>query len=219
VTELLLIRHGQASHNLENRWEGWGATPLTSMGRRQAQAIARRLASSPDAIMHLYTSPLLRARQTAMPIGVQLGLKPINHQGLREIDFGRVSGLTTDSFRESMPGVFTRWQNRSDLTFQFPGGEQRLAFYRRVGQALDGIAARHPGARVALVAHGGTIRAGLAHLLPDIMADWWSYRLDNASLTHVTVGPDGNSLNTLNDNQHLDGRWNHAEEESKGEQS
>jgi probable phosphoglycerate mutase len=218
VTELLLIRHGQASHNLQNRWVGWGATPLTSMGRRQAEAIASRLASSPDAIEHLYSSPLLRAWQTALPIGEHLGLEPVSHKGLREIDFGRVSGLTLESFRETMPAVFAQWQDRKDLTFRFPGGEQRLAFYQRVGQALDGIAARHPWARVAVIAHGGTIRAGLAHLLPDTMADWWAYSLGNASLTHVTMGADANSLNALNDKQHLDGKWNDEQEQGrKGE--
>jgi broad specificity phosphatase PhoE len=154
-----------------------------------------------------------------VPIGEQLGLEPIRHEGLREIDFGRVSGLTIDSFRESMPGIFARWQNRKDLTFQFPGGEQRLAFYERVGQALDGIAARQPGARVAVVAHGGTIRAGLANLLPDTMADWWAYSLDNASLTRVTVRADGNLLRVLNDRQHLDGTQSNGQKENQDRQS
>jgi probable phosphoglycerate mutase len=139
-----------------------------------------------------------------------LGLKPILHEGLQEIDFGLVSGMTSLSFQASMPAVYARWQNRSDLSFQFPGGEQRLAFYGRVGQALDEIAARHPDDRVAVVAHGGTIRAGLAHLLPESMADWWTYALNNASLTRVCVTAGGNSLIALNDDDHLNGRWNHG---------
>lgn len=88
MTDLLLIRHGQATHNLEQRWEGWGATALTEEGQRQAEALAERLASSATNIAHLYTSPLLRARQTAQPIARRLGLIPVVHEGLREIDFG-----------------------------------------------------------------------------------------------------------------------------------
>lgn len=205
MTNLILIRHGQATHNLTGRWEGWGATSLTEEGQGQASALARRLASWSPAVTHLYTSPLLRARQTAEQIARVLNLMPVAHDGLREIDFGQVSGLSMESFHETMPEVYCRWQNRSDLTFQFPGGEQRLAFLHRVGSALDEFLAQHPGKQVAIVAHGGTLRAGLAHLLPETMGDWWAYALHTASLTHVRTQQAGNVLVTLNDCQHLQG--------------
>ncbi len=199
MTDLLLIRHGQATHNLEGRWEGWGATPLTETGQRQAEALARQLAEWSPPITWLYSSPLLRARQTAVPIARQLALEPILEDGLRECNFGQVSGLTREAFRAAMPEAYARWQDRSDLTFQFPGGEQRQAFFWRVGRTLDEITARHRGEQVVIVAHGGTIRAGLAHLLPDTMSDWWAYALENGSLTHVQAGEGGNVLVTLSD--------------------
>jgi broad specificity phosphatase PhoE len=203
VTELLLIRHGQAPHNVQGRWEGWGATPLTEEGQRQAEAVSRRLGSWTLPISRLYASPLNRAWQTAQPIARRLGLDAIAHDGLREIDFGEVSGLTLDAFRESMPGVYARWQDRTDLTFRFPRGEQRRGFFQRVARALDEIVGQHSGETVAVVSHGGALRAGLAHLLPDTMNDWWSYALDNGSLTYVRTGHLGNHLVTLNDCQHL----------------
>jgi probable phosphoglycerate mutase len=206
VTDLLLIRHGQATHNLEGRWEGWGPTPLTPQGRRQADALAHRLDSWVPSIRVLYTSPLCRARQTAEPTARLLGLTPVLCDDLREVNFGQVSGHTLDSFRDSMPEVCGRWQDRSDLTFQFPGGEERLAFFQRVGGALDEISAAHPGAQVVVVAHGGTLRAGLAHLFPDTMSDWWAYALDNGSLTHVRMDRTGRALLLLNDCSHLDGK-------------
>lgn len=110
-----------------------------------------------------------------------------------------------EAFRELMPQVHARWKNRSDLTFQFPGGELRQAFFRRVGETLDEIVARHQQERIAIVAHGGTIRAGLAHLFPDTMRDWWAYALSNGSLTQVLVGADSHVLAVLNDVHHLDG--------------
>jgi probable phosphoglycerate mutase len=206
VIDLLLIRHAEAQHNVEGRWEGWSATPLTPAGQRQAAALAQRLVSWSPPITWLYTSPLLRARQTAEPIARQLELAPMANDGLCEIHFGRVAGLTRTAFRASMPELYARWQDRGDLTFRFPDGEQRLAFFQRVGQTLDAIVARHPGEQVAVVAHGGTLRAGLAHLFPDTMSDWWAYALDNASLTHVRLAETGSVLTALNDCQHLDGR-------------
>jgi broad specificity phosphatase PhoE len=204
MTDLLLIRHGQAPHNVHGRWEGWGSTPLTKEGKRQAEALSRRLGSWMPPITRLYASPLNRAWQTAQPIAHRLGLGAIAHKGLREIDFGQVSGLTEDGFRASMPQAFAQWQDRADLTFRFPGGEQRRAFFQRVARALDEIVGRHPGETVAVVSHGGALRAGLAHLLPDTMADWWGYALENGSLTHVRIGNSCSHLVALNDLQHLE---------------
>jgi broad specificity phosphatase PhoE len=127
----------------------------------------------------------------------------VAHDGLKEINFGQVSGLTAESFETTMPEVYARWLDRGDLSFQFPGGEQRLAFYRRVGDALEEIVARHPRDTVAVVAHGGTIRAGLACLLPDTMSDWWGYALENASLTHVRAVDGATELIILNCREHL----------------
>jgi len=206
VTDLILVRHGQATHNLEGRWEGWGSTPLTDTGQRQAEAVAQRLAEWCPPILNLYTSPILRARQTAAAIAHHLGLEAIKHDGLREINFGQVSGMNLDEFRDTMPDLYDRWQDRSDTTFRYPQGEQRLAFFQRVGEALDDILAQHAGDQVAVVAHGGTIRAGLAHLFPDTMSDWWTYPLRTASISHVRVNSGGNVLLSLSDSQHLDGQ-------------
>lgn len=203
MTELLLIRHGQATHNVAGRWEGWSEVPLTPDGQRQAEALARRLAKWLPPVDQIYTSPLPRAWQTAQAIARALKLSPVPSEGLREINFGQVGGHTMDTFRESMPEVYARWQNRADMAFQFPGGEQRQAFFRRVARALDEIVEQHSGEQVALVAHGGTLRAGLAHLFPETMRDWWSYTLDNASLTHVRVEHGTKALLALNDCQHL----------------
>ena len=126
MTGLILVRHGEATHNLERRWEGWGPTPLTGTGQRQAEAVAQRLADWSPPVSCLYTSPILRARQTAAAIARHLNTRAIDHEGLCEIDFGRMSGMTMDDFREAMPDLYGRWQDRSDATFQYPGGEQRL---------------------------------------------------------------------------------------------
>ena len=45
---LLLIRHGQSEWNAVKRWQGIADSPLTDLGRRQAQAIGRSLASDDD---------------------------------------------------------------------------------------------------------------------------------------------------------------------------
>jgi broad specificity phosphatase PhoE len=54
-----------------------------------------------------------------------------------------------------------------------------------------------------IVAHGGTIRACLAHLLPDQLGEWWTYRLANGGLKRVQITEAGAELITLDDTTHL----------------
>ena len=92
MTDLLLVRHGEATHNLEGRLEGCGATTLTQAGQRQVRALARRLASWSPPIVRLYTSPLLRAWQTADVIALELGLVPSACDDLKKINYQHLEG-------------------------------------------------------------------------------------------------------------------------------
>ena len=203
MTELLLVRHGQTDSNLHGRWQGWDGTPLNQQGEREAVLIAWRLAQTEKAIAALYASPLRRAWQTAERIGEALNLSPASHGGLKEINFGQISGITLDEFREHFPNLHKRWADKTDLTFAFPGGEQRAQFFQRVGEAMEGIVERHPDQKVVVVAHGGTLRACLVHYLPVEFSQWWTYELGNCSLTRLEVREGRVKLLVLDDRAHL----------------
>ena len=206
MPELIFIRHGQTQANADGRWQGWSDYPLTPLGQTQAQAVAQHLASTPDNFISLYTSPLLRARQTAQAISNALGLKPVIVESLKEIDFGELNNTSLEEMEAQYPDLFTRWQDKSDMEFQWPGGEQRGKFFARAAEACDLILSRHSNSSkqhsVIIVAHGGTLRACLAHLLPDQFGRWWTYSLDNASLTRVQVEGAEARLIMLNDTKH-----------------
>ena len=216
MTQLILMRHGQSVLNEQGKWGGWSSAELTPLGRVQAKAVARHLAESGEAIAALYSSPLRRAWDTAEIIGRALNLRPIPHEGLREINFGQVDGLSLEEFRAAFPEHFARWLDRSDLSFVWPGGERRADFFRRVGRAAEEIVARHPNETVVVVAHGGTIRGILGHFLPAEFGDWWSYELGNCALTRVEVDSSRARLVVLNDTAHLDGGGTHGEATDAG---
>ena len=203
MTELFLVRHGQTDSNLQGRWQGWDGIPLNQQGEREATLIARRLAQTEEGIAALYASPLRRAWQTAERIGEVLNLSPVPHDGLKEINFGQISGITLDEFWERFPDLYKRWRDKMDLTFTFPGGEQRTHFFQRVGEAMEEIVERHPDQKVVVVAHGGTLRAGLVHYLPVEFSEWWTYELGNCSLTRLEVRDGRAKLLVLNDRAHL----------------
>jgi broad specificity phosphatase PhoE len=203
MTELLLVRHGQTDSNLHGRWQGWDGISLNQQGEWEATLIARRLAQTEEAITALYASPLRRAWQTAERIGEALNLSPVPHDSLKEINFGQISGITLDEFREHFPDLHKRWTDKMDLSFAFPGGEQRAQFFQRVGEAMEGIVEHHPDQRVVVVAHGGTLRAGLVHYLPAEFSQWWTYELGNCSLTRLELREGQAKLLVLDDRAHL----------------
>jgi broad specificity phosphatase PhoE len=203
MIEILLVRHGQTNANSAGYWQGWTDLPLNSTGQAQAESIARRLSAEQDQIEALYTSPLRRAQQTAHAIGNRLALTPRPLDQLKEIHFGDLEGITLREMEARFPDLYAQWQDKTDMAFQWPGGERRADFFARAAESCDLIRARHRGDRVVIVAHGGTIRACLAHLLPDLLGRWWDYALDNAGLSHVCATSNDARLLALNDTSHL----------------
>jgi broad specificity phosphatase PhoE len=203
VLELLLIRHGQTLANVEGHWTGWSETPLTELGLTQIEAVAQRIAAEFPQVDALYTSPLPRALKTARAIAAAVGLEPVPLDELREIDFGDLNGISLEGMEEQYPELFERWKVKTDIDFVWPGGERRADFYRRVGSALEQVLAGHSEGLVVLVAHGGTLRSLLAHLLPASMSEWWTYTLDNCGITRVALQDGRASLVILNDASHL----------------
>ena len=205
MTQLFLVRHGQTSGNVQRVWQGWIGGELTPLGVQQAEATARRLAACGEDIDALYSSPLHRAWQTAQIVGQALGLSPVAHEGLKEIWFGEIEGVTLEEFAARYPELYRRWSNRNDMSFTWPGGESRAEFHQRAGRAIEEIVARHDGGSIVIASHGGTLRAILAHLFPVQLGRWFHYNLDNCSLTRVRLAPDDPQLLALNDTSHLDG--------------
>jgi probable phosphoglycerate mutase len=160
VARLLLIRHAPTPITgklLTGRLAGY---PLDEKGLAIAAELAERLAGL--RLAAVYASPLERTWQTAQAVASVHGLKPIRHAGLLEVDYGRWSGRSLASLRR-LSGWKTVIVAPSRMTF--PEGESMLAAQMRVVTACEEVAARHPKATVALVAHADPIKAALSHYL------------------------------------------------------
>jgi broad specificity phosphatase PhoE len=203
MTEILFVRHGQTHANAAGYWQGWSDPSLDVIGQAQAEAVARRLAAEQGQIKALYTSPLRRALETAQAIEKRLALTPQALEQLKEIHFGELEGISLTEMERRFPELYARWQDKEDMTFQWPGGERRGDFFARATEACELIRARHRGEKIVIVAHGGTIRACLAHLLPDRLGQWWEYAVDNTGISRVHTTDSDARLLALNDTDHL----------------
>jgi 2,3-bisphosphoglycerate-dependent phosphoglycerate mutase len=94
---LVLMRHGSTLWGQENRFAGWGDTPLNEDGLTEAKNAARTLAKANFSFSSCYTSELLRARQTLSAL-VNSGLAlPANTHfdwRLNERHYGALQGET-----------------------------------------------------------------------------------------------------------------------------
>ncbi len=139
MTTLLLVRHGETDWNAGRRWQGHTDVPLNDRGRAQAAALAEELAADPP--QAIYTSDLSRARDTAEIVAARLGVPVIVEPRLREIDVGSREGLTAEEVGDRA------WD-----------GEPHSDHGARVLAAVREAAEAHPGGRILLVAHGGSLR-------------------------------------------------------------
>jgi broad specificity phosphatase PhoE len=165
-TRVYLARHGQTAYNHEGRFQGQLPVALDDTGRVQAAELAERAAGHGFAA--LWSSPLLRAQETAAIVSERIGLVPREDARLMETDagdwtdrsFAEVQGEAPDQFAAFLAG---------NPSFAFPGGESFAQQEVRVGAALDEV---EQGELPALVVcHGMVIRAALSvragHWLPN----------------------------------------------------
>lgn len=186
MTTVWLARHGESDWNAAKRFQGHSDRPLTPRGRRQAEALAAELASS-SSLSAIYTSPLRRALETAAVVGEQVGLEPVPHEDLREVDVGSWTGLSRAEVEARFPDSFQRWLDGGE---GWNDGETYAEMSARVLPALVSIAGPHPGAELLVVSHGGPIRAIQAAAASMDVHDYRKLRRvePNAGLTRVAVG-------------------------------
>lgn len=184
MTTVYLARHAESDWNAENRFQGHTDRPLTSRGREQAAALARKLSEMP--LEAVYTSPLRRALETAEAVAAPKGLRPVPLSDLREIDVGAWSGLSRAEAAERFPQAFRRWLDGGE---GWEDGETYEQMSARVLDAVHEIAARHPDGHVLVVSHGGPIRAVVAVAAGmDVHAYRLLHRVEaNAGLSRVAV--------------------------------
>jgi len=173
--EVLLVRHGETDENAAARFQGRIDTRLNERGREQSHALALELRD--EGIVALYSSPLLRAQETARIVGAALGLEAELDERLVEADAGEWSGRMIADILAHEAEAYARWR-AADPAFRFPGGESVAEQSRRIAAALADVAAGPLPALV--VTHGGTIRAveGIDRGASGKVANCQVFRLD-----------------------------------------
>lgn len=179
-----MLRHGRTAWNLERRIQGRTDIPLAPEGRRELTG-ARVPVDIAGA--RWFTSPLLRARETAALLGAPAA---IADERLTEMDFGAWEGQTHAQIASRDPAGLARQEARG-LDMRPPGGETPREVQARLIAFLD---ARDGPDPVVAVSHKGVIRAALALASdwtmtadPPWRIDWRAALLFDWSQGHLTI--------------------------------
>jgi 2,3-bisphosphoglycerate-dependent phosphoglycerate mutase len=168
VTKLYLVRHGQSAGNAEGRFGGHSPTPLSELGKKQADAVAKALAK--EGVSAIYSSDLHRAVQTAEPLSRLTGVPVIATPAFRERNVGVLEGLTFDESRETFPDDYYALVNRK-VHHVITNGESYRHLLQRSTAELWEILRNHIGERVAIFSHTGAICFLTLHLMGAIRRD------------------------------------------------
>lgn len=179
---IFLVRHGQTALNAQGRFRGRQDPPLDDRGLVETADATRQLLGM--GIRAVYTSPLLRAVQTAQLIARACGSRLTKHPGLTDLDHGRWEGLTPAEAAERDPEAFRRFR-QNPRNAAAPGGERLVEVERRLFSALTSIADHHVGEAVAAVSHEIPIRLVIAGLAGIEGPALWDVPLPTGAVTRL----------------------------------
>lgn len=203
MTRIILTRHGHVDWIAPERFRGRAELPLSALGRRQAEAVARRIAESWQPVA-IYTSPLSRCIDTGAAIAQATGAPAQVLEGLADTDYGQWQGLTHDEVRARWPEEHRTWLEGPDLA-AIPDGESLADVMARGTRVLREVLRRHGGQTLVLVGHDSINRVLLLQALGLPLARYWRLKQEPCCLNEIAVEDDVFTLYRINETYHLAG--------------
>lgn len=201
MTTFLLVRHGYTEWIEKEILHGISDLPLSEFGFKQAELTAQYLKGI--RIDCIYSSPLLRAMQTAEKISKVSGTPIIPLTDLREENYGWSEGK-----RDWWAYVKTRkmlipFYVTLRLTINMLTGEPFWESRKRITGVWEKIKQDHPEGTVAIVAHSGVLRTILMHEFGGTRYDVGTYPISTCGVSRISVNGSGAKIISINEHDHL----------------
>ncbi|MBI3999291.1 MAG: alpha-ribazole phosphatase [Candidatus Omnitrophica bacterium] len=202
--KLILVRHGETEWVRMGRYQGSTDIPLNRRGFQQARAAAH--AVKKERVIAVYSSELMRARETAKLIANSCQKRIIIDERLNEVSFGKWEGELHEEISSRFPKEAARWYS-GRWSSRPPAGESLGSLDQRVSSFLGELLKKHSdkAGSCVVVTHGGPIRMFLVRLLEVSPKIFWSIRIDPASLSVFRIDRNWRELVLLNSLAHLNG--------------
>lgn len=191
--EFILIRHGETDYNRSSRFAGTTDVSLNRKGRMQIKNLRKKFKKEETDM--IYSSNLKRCIETVKLLNLKAG---INYsKNLQEMNFGRWEGLTFKEVEANYPKEVeeykSNWTNHT-----ITRGESFAEMSARVISEFERIKGNHPG-KIAVVTHGGCIRAILGHYLMGSTELSWRFYIENGAVSRLCFDDGYVYLRSLNE--------------------
>ena len=199
---IFLVRHGVTDWNQIRRFQGRIDVPLNREGREQAHALALALKDEP--LMAIYSSPLVRAIETARLIKVFHPSTPLfEEKGLIEMDLGDFDGMKAQRWAAQYPDFRKAWQeNPASVTM--PGGESLQEVQARAIDTLKRITRLyHAGTTLLICSHNFVNRTILCYALKIPLDRFRDLQQETAALNILYNKGDRWWAEVVNERSHL----------------
>lgn len=176
MLEIVMVRHGKTLFNEKDRVQGWCDSPLTKMGKKQAQNVGRHLADIPFTLA--FSSPSERASDTCEAI---IGDKlPIQlDKRLKEFNFGYLEGDMNASLLK--PGI-SDFEEFVKIGWVEEGGENGAMVMERITSFFEELITKYQEETILLVSHGMWLDYALKYIMKE---NYVSHQIQNCSVTKV----------------------------------
>ena len=154
-----ILRHGELEGGIKYR--GTLDEALTPLGRKQMDMVWQRLQQDVD---HIISSPLSRCAIPSMDWAKQAGISYELEPKIAELDYGLWEGLTHAEIEQAFPSQLHAWRNDPSGKTP-PQGESMDAFAQRIAEFWQAFIHHNQHQHVLLVAHSGSSRMLLAHIM------------------------------------------------------
>lgn len=181
--QIFLVRHGATDWNIQGRCQGATDLDLNEVGLRQAKQIATSLTN--ETIHGIYSSNLKRARQTAQFFSLHHQLPVHIETDVRELDHGKLEGLTFAEIKENYSQFIQRWRTEP-AEIQVPGGERLADVARRAWKGLSRIVRGHAAEEaVVIVSHNFPILGIICRITGTHLNNYRTFHLDPCGVTRL----------------------------------
>ena len=182
---IYIIRHGQTEKNRANVLQGRSDIPLNDSGRQQAEEVKDQFIKAGIHFDLVYTSPLIRAVQTAEIIAG--GISQFTDNRLIEMDYGPYEGM---DLADPAPEVLEFF--RDFVHNPAPNGMEPLqAIVVRLGSFLEEIREEVAEKSILISTHAIAMKGALEYLTPDSGGSYWSKFIGNCAVYTSEITTEG----------------------------
>jgi broad specificity phosphatase PhoE len=200
MTSIYLVRHGQTAWNKEEIFRGRTDVPLNETGLRQAELAGEYFKGVE--IQGIYSSPLVRAWETAQKIAQFHNLRVEPLGGILDMSFGNWEGHAHQEIRKIDSETYRQWVESPHLV-RLPGGESLDEVRGRAMVTLEEVIRKHQEKTIVLVSHRVVCKVLICAILGLDNSHFWQITQDTTAINLIQHKERKYILSLMNETCHL----------------